>query len=184
MCSEDSLSEIISKAQSFYQQLDPWHDLSHGKRVVKLALRINKGEGGDPFLVEAGAWLHQYHDHLTELEQLLSALGLPDSQKTALYEIVEQCRPLKISQNSSLEACIVFDADALELVGPSGVFREVLCNSVFRKMEPSQAIAAAREVQELFVAKIQTKTARSLAESAIRASDYFWDEYEKWESAL
>jgi HD superfamily phosphodiesterase len=178
------LALIAERVAPFYQSLDEWHGPDHGSRVVSFAKRINQSEHGDPFLVEAGAWLHQYHDNLGELGTILEQLPITDPQRSKLFEIVERCRPHKISDSSSLEARIVFDADALELMGPSGIFREVLCNAVARGQNSATAIALARQVQELIEGKLQTQGGRTLAEPAIRASDGFWREYQRWEAML
>jgi HD superfamily phosphodiesterase len=179
---EPILELIAKQVQHFYAGLDAWHNISHGRRVVDLATRINKTECGDNFLVEAGAWLHQFHDNLDQLDELLETLPLVDKQREQLFEIVEYCRPHKISNECSLEAKIVFDADALELVGPSGIFREVLCNVISRRQQVVEAIESARQVQEMFVEKLQTRTAHRLAESVNSLTINFWIEYRQWES--
>lgn len=180
--SEYILKLIVKEVKPFYDGLDDWHNMNHGKRVVDLAQRINHTEGGDPFLVEAGAWLHQFHDNLDHLHGLLASLPLLDEQREKLFEIVEYCRPQKISHESSLEAKVVFDADALDLVGPSGIFREVLCNAIFRGQQAVEAIENARIVQEMFVSKLQNKTAQQLTESTNSLAISFWNEYQRWES--
>lgn len=181
---EKTLLKIKELVVPFYAQLDQWHGYDHGKRVYLLAKEINKEEGGDSFLVEAGAWLHQYHDNLDELKGVLTSLQISVSQETRLFEIVEQCRPDKISAESSLEARIVFDADALELVGPYGIFREVLCNAIARKLPPTEAISVSRYIQKLFIDNLQTNKARAMAKPANEVAEMFWREFDRWELEL
>jgi HD superfamily phosphodiesterase len=180
LSSEELLQEIVSKAKDFYRGLDFAHNIEHGERVAFLAKRINESEKGDPFLVNAGAWLHQFHNNLDELRQLLFVLPLSPSDAERLFEIVSNCRPHNISTDSSLEAKIVFDADALELAGPYGVIREVLCNAVARKMSWDDALQNAEEVQRLFEDKLQTHTAKALARRATQIAHDFWNEYRRW----
>ena len=55
------MEKIIEYSKVFYEKLDFAHNIEHGERVVKNAKLIQQKEGGNPFLVEAGAWLHQFH---------------------------------------------------------------------------------------------------------------------------
>ena len=71
-----SIFEIIEFAKQFYNTLDEAHGVNHGARVAKLAMLIQSQEGGDPFIVEAGAWLHQFHDNLDMLQNGLDDLKL------------------------------------------------------------------------------------------------------------
>lgn len=179
--SKDSVvKEIISRVKEFYSDLDFAHDLEHGKRVVYFAKKINEKELGDPFLVEAGAWLHQYHDNLDDLQSLLNDLEISSTERDALFKIVELCRPNKITEEASIEAKIVFDADALELIGPYGTIRELLCNAVARNLPWDQATKSAQEVQNLFVEKLMTDTAKELAQNAHYITTQFWQVYNDW----
>jgi uncharacterized protein len=174
------IKEIKKHCLLFYSSLDFAHGPEHGERVVEFAMGLQKREGGDPFLVEAGAWLHQFHDHPDELSGLLDKIDLNDGQRGQLQEIVRLCRPHLISSKASVEAQVVFDADALDLMGPTGVFREVLCNAVARKQSPQEAIARTREVQELFRTKLQTQTARQIAAGEKDSCLAFWNDFDLW----
>lgn len=171
------LKRIEALARTFYRQQDAYHNEQHGERVVAYALRINKVEQADPFLVEAGAWLHQFHDHLDELERLLEKTGLPANLQKHLYEIVRLCRPHKISEKAPLVARVVFDADAMELIGAYGIIRELSCNLTVRKKPLEQAVKETREVQNLFYQAMTTATGRSLAFEAMKVSELFWSDY-------
>lgn len=176
------LNLVIDRVTPFYNSLDQWHGIEHGKRVADFAKRINQIEQGDPLLVEAGAWLHQYHDNLDDLTNLLRGLPVSDDQKSELYEIVNQCRPHKISEASSIEAKIVFDADSLDLMGPSGIVRELLCNVVARGQAQKEGIKAAQKVQKIFAEKLQTEGGRKIAKQSIFIANQFWEEYKRWEA--
>jgi len=178
------LEKLVNAAKIFYDTQDSWHDFRHGQRVYKIALMILEHEPADRFLVEAGAWLHQYHDNLELLEKLMDQLNLIKAHRLALKEIVEHCRPLKISSESSIEAKIVFDADAIELFGPAGILREIQCNGVLRRLPSKQSIEEARSVQALFLSKLQTKGARTVAHTLIRAQNNFWEVYDQWEHSM
>jgi HD superfamily phosphodiesterase len=178
--SDEKLAPILHFAQNYYQRLDFAHNASHGARVVCLAKRIHSREGGDGFLVEAGAWLHQLHDDLDALEAFLGSLDLKARQTEKLFEIVRCCRPDRIGPSSSLEAKIVFDADALEVLGPYGTVRELLCNAVARGMSWQTSVASTRDVQQRFASRLMTSTARSLVAEALPITERFWNVYDEW----
>lgn len=179
---ENLLQLIINQSRPFYERQDEWHDFRHAQRVVTLAKVINKVENANPFLVEAGAWLHQFHDpNLEELEKVLLSIPFSQSERAQLREIVEQCRPHKISSEVSREAQIVFDADALELMGPYGIVRELLCNTKDRKLSTKEALTGAHEVQKLFFAKLQTSEGKRISQEVSKVANDFWNNLTLWE---
>lgn len=171
------LPKIEALARRFYARLDFAHNESHGERVVTSALLLHAEEGGVRDVVVAGAWLHQFHDNLSELSAELKGLALSDAACRNLEEIVSVCRPHKISLGASLEARIVFDADALDLIGPFGTVRELLCNFHHRKLSWEETVESCQRVQKLFVEKLQTNSARAVARDLISANAKFWDVY-------
>lgn len=52
---EKCINKIIEFSKRFYNSLDFAHNMEHGKRVVRNAKKIAETEGGDLFLIEAGA---------------------------------------------------------------------------------------------------------------------------------
>jgi len=171
------LPKIEALARRFYASLDFAHNESHGERVVSNALLLHANEGGVRAVVLAGAWLHQFHDNLTELAAGLGELALSEAARRQLQEIVEVCRPQKISSEASLEARIVFDADALDLIGPFGTVRELLCNFHHRNLSWDETVEGCRLVQGLFVERLQTDSARAMARDSISANAKFWAVY-------
>lgn len=175
-----ALEQVRHFAREWYAGLDFAHGPAHGERVVALARRIQAEEGGDPFLVEAGAWLHQLHDEPAALDALLDDLDLAAPRREHLAEIVRDCRPERIATTSSLEARIVFDADALELLGPWGTVRELLCNAKARGKDWQESVADTRAVQARFQARLATATGRRFAAAACAVADSFWNAYDRW----
>jgi uncharacterized protein len=182
---EQVVKQVISKVEPFLATQDSWHGLQHVGRVVDFAKQINRTERADPFLVEVGAWLHQLHyPNLDKLEPILEALLISPTQRVQLYEIVEQCRPDKISAQSSHAARVVFDADAGDLMGYAGVLREVSCNYGDRSRSPLDAIREARSVQMLFVKKLQTDGGKQLFATRIQEANQLWESLHINEEAL
>lgn len=175
--SDYRLSRIIEFAKDFYRTLDEAHGVSHGERVAKISMLIQKSEGGDPFIVEAGAWLHQFHDNLDYLKNGLKSLELSKIEIERLYHIVEVCRPKKIKNAKSIEAKIVYDADGLECIGPHGNVRELFCNVCSRNIPLTVSIKKTIEVERLFISTMQTNTGKKLAMKLSDVSNIFWDMY-------
>lgn len=173
------MKKIIEFAKAFYEKLDFAHDIEHGKRVVKNAKFIMQQEGGNPFLVEAGSWLHQFHDNLEEVQEFINTLEIDENLKCNLFEIVK-CRPSKISEGSSIEAKIVYDADAIEVLSTYGMIREILCNIKCRDKNWKDAINDTISVQERFRKKLMTNTAKNMLEKDFAIIDEFWNSYKTW----
>ena len=172
--------KIISFSKEFYSALDFAHNVEHGKRVVNNALFLHQKEGGDRFLIEMGAWLHQFHDNLEELEIFLATLEIEDKKKGELFQIVKLCRPLLINDEANIEAKIVFDADAIEVLGPYGAIREILCSYSIRKKEWDNSINDTIEVAKLFEIKLKTKSAIKLIKKELNLMNIFWTNYKFW----
>jgi HD superfamily phosphodiesterase len=180
MTSPSVLREVERFVESYCARLDFAHDVEHVRRVVEHAKSLAGDEGGDPDLVELGAWLHQLHDDLYTLEVFLEDVGLEAGLRKALFRIVRDCRPDRIRDDSTLEAKIVFDADAMEVLGPYGTIRELLCNACAREKNWHKAVADTRRAQQEFAAALRTASAKKRARSATSTMKRFWEIYDRW----
>ncbi len=109
------------------------HDWWHIYRVRNLALKISESEGGDPFLIEMAALLHDLDDwkfsgggNFTKTEKWLEALKLPKETISLLTEIIGQISFKGAGVETvpfTLEAKIVQDADRLDAIGAIGIAR-------------------------------------------------------------
>ena len=177
------IKQIIEFSKEFYDSLDFAHNIEHGKRVVSNAKVIAQKEGGNLFLVEAGAWLHQFHNNLDKVNEFIKNLQISDYEKNKLYEIVK-CRPEYIEDKSLLESKIVYDADAIEVLSTYGMIREIICNAKCRNKEWQKSVEDTIKVQKRFKEKVQTKTAKEMIEKDLEIIETFWDLYKKWEDNL
>nr|VFJ92387.1 MAG: hypothetical protein BECKH772A_GA0070896_100435 [Candidatus Kentron sp. H]VFJ93426.1 MAG: hypothetical protein BECKH772B_GA0070898_100444 [Candidatus Kentron sp. H]VFK00297.1 MAG: hypothetical protein BECKH772C_GA0070978_100433 [Candidatus Kentron sp. H] len=176
------IQQIRRLSEAFYASQDFAHDASHAEYVVRCARMIARTEESNAFLVEAGAWLHQFHDHLDKLNALLDESTLPRNTQRELFHIVSVCRPRKIQHAETIEAKIVYDADALAVIGSYGLVRELLCNAVVRGIPWEENVTKTQEVQKLFMDTLQTDTARELAKSSNEICGLFWEEYRRWDN--
>lgn len=117
------------------------HDLKHLKRVLNLALTIQKKEGGDKIIIGVAAFLHDIHrvmqkeqghyispiDSLPKIKELLAPLKLSGEQKEKILHCIEFHEEYNFEKNGKtahdLETLIVQDADNLDAIGAIGVAR-------------------------------------------------------------
>ena len=101
-----------------------------------MAKRINTVEGGDPFIVEMGAWLHDIADHKYHdgdhskgpkvARAWMEEHHMEESDIQKITKIVEEIsfKGAKVATPmSSLEGAIVQDADRLDAIGAIGIAR-------------------------------------------------------------
>lgn len=179
MNDEKCMNQIIEFSEKFYKNLDFAHNIGHGKRVLKNARKIAEKEGGNLFLIEAGSWLHQFHNNIDEVNNFIKTLDIEKELKNKLYEIVK-CRPQYINEESLLESKIVYDADAIEVLSSYGMIREIICNAKCRNKEWEKSVEDTINVQKRFKEKLQTKTAKEMLERDFEIIENFWKSYKEW----
>ncbi len=117
------------------------HDLYHLRRVLNLALHLQRHEGGDRLVIAAAALLHDVHrimqresghycapkDSLPAVRTLLDATPFPDGKKDHVLHCVAYHEEYAFSATGKtvddLETWIVQDADNLDALGAIGVGR-------------------------------------------------------------
>ncbi|MFA6466654.1 MAG: HD domain-containing protein [Patescibacteria group bacterium] len=117
------------------------HDLKHLKRVLNLALTIQKKEGGDKIIIGVAAFLHDIHrvmqkdhgryisplDSLPKIKELLAPLKLSEGQKEKILHCIEFHEEYNFAKSGKtvhdLETLIVQDADNLDAIGAIGIAR-------------------------------------------------------------
>lgn len=133
----EKLKAIENYATTILLDDQTGHSMDHINRVVKNSRKLQSAEGGDLFLVLAGAYLHDVmDDKLVEdvkqareaLKQFLSELHLKETDVIHLFEIIDNVSfSHQLGQEESLElsieAKIVQDADRLDAIGAIGIGR-------------------------------------------------------------
>jgi len=132
--------EIIESASVKIKELlgedSAGHDWWHIFRVVNSAKKICGKEGGDPFIVELAAWLHDIADHKfhdgdhmagpREARKWMESKGLDEEIVRHVEAIVKEIsfKGAEVkTPMSSLEGMIVQDADRLDAIGAVGIAR-------------------------------------------------------------
>lgn len=134
-----SQKEVISKVSKYletnHKNESTGHDYWHFIRVWNLSKKICKKEGGDNFIVELSALLHDVADwkfigknesETEKVKQLLNDFGVDSEVIRQVCYIIENISfkgaKVKNSMNSN-EGKIVQDADKLDAIGAIGVSR-------------------------------------------------------------
>ncbi len=112
------------------------HDVDHVQRVVDNSRTLYSISGGDCFVIELAAWLHdvgdaKFHDGVERSGEfsfeILSELGVESATIDLVVHIVENIsfRKHKTASPLSVEGQIVQDADRLEALGAIGIVRTI-----------------------------------------------------------
>ncbi len=128
----------IAKAEEYVKNLfchdASGHDLQHLLRVRKMALLIAQQEGGNLFLIEMAALLHDVADWkflgeekgAKQLIQFLLSIDTDIEDCKAILNIVQSIsfKGAKVNTRpETIEAMIVQDSDRLDAIGAIGIAR-------------------------------------------------------------
>ena len=110
------------------------HDFAHINRVRKMALYLSAREGGNPFIIEMAALLHDLEDWKYAEKDLVSGstrgwlegLGLSDQEVGIITAVIQEVsfRGAGVpTPCTTMESRIVQDADRLDAIGAIGIAR-------------------------------------------------------------
>lgn len=129
------LTEIISRTKDFHSSDTTGHDWWHIWRVWNMAKYIAKQERANMLEVELAALLHDMDDHKVKgndeenLPNARHALICARVQEPLLTKVLEIIRQVSFkgagvnTKPSTLEGCVVQDADRLDAIGAVGIAR-------------------------------------------------------------
>jgi uncharacterized protein len=207
---KDKGNEIILKTVEYVREVfnheGSGHDWFHIERVRNLALKIAQKEGGDIFLIEMSALLHDLDDwkltgknQANRTEDWLRKLELSPEAAHDITEIIKQVsfKGAGVPDHvKSLEAAIVQDADRLDAMGAIGIARtfayggykkrliyhpdihpEVHTDAEVYKKNSSPTINHFYEKLLLLKDRMNTQTARSMAIQRHDFMVFYLDEF-------
>ncbi len=199
---------------NYFENESSGHDWWHIYRVRNMAKRIAKTEGGDLFLVEMAALLHDLDDWKlsdagqdSKTEKWLNSIGFPKPKIPVILEIIEQVsfKGAGVENRAiSVEAKIVQDADRLDAIGAIGIARTFAyggnkgrliyhpdikpeMHNSFDEYKKTTAPTINHFYEKLLLLKerINTKSAKKIAEQRHRFMETFLEQfYGEWESEI
>ena len=136
MKKEPIIAEIVEKLKVEFGDESTGHDWFHIERVWKISKFIAQKEGGDIFVVELAALLHDIADHKfvedadavaeTRIRKILADLKVEESIIQKVIHIVHRCSFKGNADENKmdvLEGLIIQDADRLDAIGAIGIAR-------------------------------------------------------------
>ncbi|MCG8576468.1 MAG: HD domain-containing protein [Flavobacteriales bacterium] len=135
MSEKEIIEALVNQLKEEFANEATGHDWYHIERVWKLSKIICEKEGGDNFVVELGALLHDIADHKfvenadavaeERINIILSALGVEQTIIDKVQHVVANCSFKGGVENKMklLEGLIVQDADRMEAIGAIGIAR-------------------------------------------------------------
>ena len=124
----------ITAAQGLYEDNDSAHGFDHVMRVYRLAERMARSEGADLEIVRAAALLHDVgRSEQARTGVCHAAWGAqrardvlamhPPDRVDAVARAIAEHRFRGDNPPTSLEACVLYDADKLDAMGAVGIAR-------------------------------------------------------------
>ncbi|HLW40046.1 MAG TPA: HD domain-containing protein [Brumimicrobium sp.] len=133
---ESVIQTIEERIKKQFMNEGTGHDWYHIDRVRKMAMHIQKREGGNPFVIELAALLHDVSDHKFNggdfekggivAREWLTKLKVDEEIIQAVTEIVNNISFKGSGEKDvleTLEGKIVQDADRLDAIGAIGIAR-------------------------------------------------------------
>jgi len=127
------LSETEEYIRDYFEHESSGHDWWHIYRVKNLAIKIADSEGGNRFIIEMAALLHDLDDwklagnsSVRKSETWLNKMGVSEEDKNKILQIIDEVSYKGAGVETkahSLEAQIVQDADRLDAIGAIGIAR-------------------------------------------------------------
>jgi uncharacterized protein len=168
---EDLVAALRVEVQADFDEDGTGHDLSHLDRVYGLAEHLRLKEGGDPLVLAAASYVHDFHRvvehkagsydaHVERttiddlIQKALGAVDFPGALIPHVCDCVAFTDRYSFSghalESPSIEARILRDADNLDALGAIGVARAFMFGGALREpiwiagVEPSDIYEAGK----------------------------------------
>lgn len=211
---KEVLKETETYIHNYFENEGSGHDWWHIYRVRNLALNLAETEGGDLYLIEMAALLHDLDDwkligdtNENKSEKWLQQTKCSNIEIVKIQEIIDQVsfKGEGVKNSAiSLEAKIVQDADRLDAIGAIGVARtfayggskkrliyhpdiKPVLHDNFESYKKNTAPTINHFYEKLLLLKdlLNTKTAKKMAEKRHRFMEDFLNQfYAEWECKL
>ncbi len=172
MNKKDIIQKTADFVKSKFEDTEPSHDWWHIKRVWNNAKYLQKREGGDLFLIELGALLHDvgdwkiYKDDLHAgsriSKEFLESIGIDAKMIDQVCFIVDNISfkgGIGKNKMKGVEGLIVQDADRLDALGAIGIARVFAGAAVYKEVfyDPEIPVPSYKSTDEYIKAVGTTK---------------------------
>lgn len=135
---KDTIEKINNKMEILFKDENTGHDISHLRRVLDNAIKIQAKEGGDLYVIAVASLVHDIHrllsnktgqyvspeQSLDEVEKILIDCDVDDSKIPSILEVVKY-HEQKDKKNIPIEWQVLQDADSLDALGDIGLKRTI-----------------------------------------------------------
>ena len=138
---EDYINKLRPLVLELFSKDSSGHDISHLERTMKIALLLQKYEGGDRIVVGLAAFLHDVHrimqaesgkfvspkDSLGKVKEILDTIDLDENQVNQILHCIEYHEVYNwndpTNKENDINTLILQDADNLDAIGAIGLGR-------------------------------------------------------------
>jgi uncharacterized protein len=144
------LRELEQTIQKMFQSENSGHDIHHLKRVMALAVHLQKSEGGDKLVIAVAAYLHDVHrliqqetgkycspqDSLPKVIEIMNKTDIPQHKRENILHCIEFHEEYNFSKQGKsvddIETLILQDADNLDAIGAIGIARTFMYGGAYK----------------------------------------------------
>lgn len=148
---EDYINKLKPEVLKLFKNDFGAHDITHLERTMKIALLLQKYEGGDRIVIGIAAFLHDVHrimqnetgkyvspkDSLYKVKEILSVLDLEKSQLEKILHAIEYHEVYNWNNPNNKEedinTLILQDADNLDVTGAIGIGRTFMISAHYNQ---------------------------------------------------
>ena len=141
---EDYINKLKPEVLKIFKKDSSGHDITHLQRTMRVALLLQKYEGGDEIVVGISAFLHDVHrimqnetgkfiapkDSLGKIKEILSVVDLEEEKIKKILHAIEYHEVYNWNnpknKEDDINTLILQDADNLDAIGAIGIGRAFL----------------------------------------------------------
>ena len=156
------------------------HGWEHVERVRTLCKKIGEKEGADLLVLDLAALFHDVirvsEDHAMQSAEfarsVLSTMGFGDNICSAVHEAIASHSYTSGRTPKSLEAKVLSDADKLDAMGATGIYRTIQYNTE-RALPPPRILEHVRKKLLNLPSLLHTNSAKEIAKRRIAIMEHY-----------
>lgn len=130
--SDEQMKAVQNYVQNLFMNDPSGHDYHHMRRVAQMARVIASKENANPFICQAGGWLHDVGDEKLfknpdqtkkELRLFLQSIHMSERNIRHIFIAIQDVSFKKGRTPKTIEGKIIQDADRLDAIGAIGIAR-------------------------------------------------------------
>ncbi|MHA2105637.1 MAG: HD domain-containing protein [Candidatus Hodarchaeales archaeon] len=188
------MKKIENFSKKYYKKNEPGHQLEHMYRTLRIAKHLARKEGAEKRICEAAALLHdiaQTSHHAIHEKQasklsrkFLKELNVDEDIINRICHAIECHCTHTLHNAKTIEDKIVYDADKLQMLVPTGIAKSFAFRFYIKKMLPHDAVIDMQKMQKRVYKHLQTKTAKQIAKKYYTFMKKFWELHKEFDKMV